>query len=331
MAVWVCRAERGGAWASEFEKQGVISVGWLKEDIEHLSRAELTDRIAAGTTGHRSKASVPAGELWRFVHEITPGNTVITPDGTTRDLLIGAVSGPYEFHATPLVGDHHHYHRVTWEGRYPRDVLPQRLLYSLGSALTLFTFAGADEALRILRSPSVASSGDDAPVADDAEDPSAVITADTAARGRELIEHAIAKLDDNELELLVAGLLRAMGYFTRLAGEGADGGVDVRAARDPLFSERPFLKVQVKARPNTAMPPEALRALKGVLRDGDRGIFVSTGGFTPAALKESSDTLTLIDTKELRMLLVDYYERADAETKSLVPLEKVWYPAASRE
>lgn len=117
-----------------------------------------------------------------------------------------------------------------------------------------------------------------------------------------------------------------MGYYTRVVGEGADGGIDVRAARDPLFSEGPFLKVQVKARPTTPMRPQDVRALAGVLHDADRGIFVSTGGFTPAARSEFSDRLTLIDVAELQMLYVEYYERLDAQTRALLPLTKVWYP-----
>jgi restriction system protein len=219
----------------------------------------------------------------------------------------------------------HHYHRVKWEKRYSRDVLPQRTLYSLGSVLTVFKFESADEALRILRSKSAPEPGVES--VDETEPAAAEIAQNSEAGAKELIAHRIAALDDNALEAFVGGILRAMGYFTRVVGEGADGGVDIRAARDALFSEGPFLKVQVKARPNTAMAPQELRALAGVLREGDRGIFVSTGGFRPATRSEFGDRMTLIDAQELQQLYTEYYERCDEQTRALLPLKKVWFPA----
>lgn len=57
----------------------------------------------------------------------------------------------------PTVSDMHHYRPVKWEKRYSRDVLPQRILYSLGSVLTIFKFDSSEEALRILRSKSAVS------------------------------------------------------------------------------------------------------------------------------------------------------------------------------
>lgn len=325
MPTWVCRAGQGGQFASDFETKGVIAIGWMDADLSQLSHEEVIKLLRDDDpTGHMSKATVPAGILRRFVQEMKPGDTVITPDGTTRQLLVGTIEGPYEYRAKPTVADMHHYHRMAWEGRYSRDVLPQRILYSLGSVLTLFKFDSADEALRILRASSSASGG--VVSLDEAEQAATEIAQSSESGAKELIAHRIAALDDNALEGLVAGLLRAMGYYTRVVGEGADGGVDVRAARDALFSEGPFLKIQVKARPTTPMRPQELRALAGVLREGDRGIFVSTGGFTPAARTEFGDRLTLIDVEELQQLYIEYYERSDEQTRALLPLKKVWFP-----
>ncbi|HEX7159577.1 MAG TPA: restriction endonuclease, partial [Edaphobacter sp.] len=239
-------------------------------------------------------------------------------------LLVGTIDGPYEYRHNATVSDMHHYHKVRWGKRYSRDVLPQRILYSLGSVLTVFKFDSADEALRILRKETAV----DAHIGQDEAEPSAAEIAQSSEAGaKELIAHRIAALDDNALESFFAGILRAMGYFTRVVGEGADGGVDIRAARDALFSQGPFLKVQVKARPNTAMAPQELRALAGVLKDADRGIFVSTGGFKPAARTEFGDRITLIDAQELEQVYTEYYERCDEQTRALLPLMKVWFPA----
>lgn len=325
MTTWVCRAGQGGQFAANFEANGVIAIGWMDTDLSALDHSEVVRRLRdEDPTGHASRATVPAGIIRRFVHEMKSGDTVITPDGTTRELLVGTIDGPYEYRQKATISDMHHYHKVKWEKRYSRDVLPQRILYSLGSVLTIFKFDSADEALRILRTGTVA----DAKVGHEEAEPSAAEIAQSSEAGaKELIAHRIAALDDNALEAFFAGILRAMGYFTRVVGEGADGGVDIRAARDALFSQGPFLKVQVKARPNTAMAPQELRALAGVLKDGDRGVFVSTGGFKPAARSEFGDRLTLIDAQELEQLYTEYYERCDEQTRALLPLKKVWFPA----
>jgi restriction system protein len=333
MATWVCRAGKGGQFAGDFERQGMIAVGWLpRQDLSLLKREEIVALVREEIpAGHLSKVSVPAGVMWRFVHELIDEDTVITPDGLTRELIVGRITGSYEYRPVATIGDDHHYRRVIWEGRYPRDLLPQRFLYSLGSLVTLFRFDGADEALAILRSGGETTLEDKLPTSSalDSGGPVGPIAEDTEARGQELIQHLLTSLDDDQLEELVGGLIRSMGYYTRMAGAGADGGVDVHAARDPLFSVPPFLRVQVKARPKTPMPPQELRALAGVLAPGERGIFVSTGGFTPASRAEFGKTMTLIDTPELQKLYVENYEMVDGAIRALVPLKKVWFPATT--
>lgn len=329
MTTWVCRAGRGGQWAQDFERGEFISIGWgMGADLTALSREEILKRISEEEPGHRSRAAVPTGMLWRFIHDMREGEAVITPDGATRELLLGVIAGPCQFRQVAVVGDHHHYRAVRWEGRYPRDRLTQRLKYSIGSVLTLFTFDGAEQALRELRSADVSLAEAEKNEADDAGGVEEIIE-DTEGKGRQAIEDRLAALDDNALEEFVAGVLRAMGYYTRLAGGAADGGVDVRAARDPLFSQGPFLKAQIKARPTTPMDPTPLRALAGVVRPGERGIFVSSGGFTHAARAEFGDTLTLIDLPQLQQLYVQYYEQVDEQTRALLPLKKLWFPAGT--
>src|SRR5690606_30185345 len=50
---------------------------------------------------------------------------------------------------------------------------------------------------------------------------------DLEEQARQLIADRIEKLDDRQLEHLVAGILRAMGIKTRVAPVGPDRGVDV--------------------------------------------------------------------------------------------------------
>ena len=80
-----------------------------------------------------------------------------------------------------------------------------------------------------------------------------------------------------EFQDLAAALLRGMGYHTPfVAPLGKDGGVDIIAYRDPLGTESPRMKVQIKHRPNTTATVQEVRQLMGLLqKDGDVGIFVS--------------------------------------------------------
>jgi len=125
---------------------------------------------------------------------------------------------------------------------------------------------------------------------------------------------------------LVASILRVMGYHTRVSPPGADGGVDIVASRDPLGVEQP-VKVQVKAKPSTKSDVTEIRGLNGVLGQSERGIFVSLGGFTKDALSEpAAARIVLVDAERLQALLVAYYDRLDQDSKSLVPMRRLYFP-----
>jgi restriction system protein len=191
--------------------------------------------------------------------------------------------------------------------------------------LTVFQPSGREHLLAFLRGDEP---GEVAPVleqADEAADDD--LFADLEARSDELIQQQIAFLDGYETQRLFAGVLRAMGYHTRVALEGPDGGIDIVASRDPLAVEPPIIKVQVKARPNTKTGPGDVRQLSGVLHEGERGIFVATGGFTKdAEAGAMMGRVQLIDIDRLQELLVEYYDRLDQDTKSLVPLRRLYFP-----
>ncbi len=62
----------------------------------------------------------------------------------------------------------------------------------------------------------------------------------------------------------------------------------------------------------------------------DRGLYVSTGGFTKDARYEadrSTIPLTLWTLDDLVRALIENYEQVDIETKLLVPLKKTFLPA----
>lgn len=326
-AIWVVRAGNKGRYASEFEASGVVAIGSHPiGNLSGLSQQDVAEKLGSLSPGDSAgTVASRAGQLYRFVNEIRVGDLVITPDGSTRELSFGQVLGPYEYRATPLFSDFTHYRHVRWLARRSRDLLPKRVLYSLGSLSTVFKPKGREELLALLQQeeiPPESALGEEPEIEEDN------LIADLLSRSEELVWSKLAGLDGYQTQDVVAGLLRAMGYsYVVVSSPGADQGVDINAARDPLGLEQ-RVKVQVKARPNTKSSAPELVQLAGNLGQGERGIFVSTGGFTrEAESHHAARDFRKIDGGELQRLLVEYYERLDEDTKALVPLRRLYFPA----
>ena len=148
----------------------------------------------------------------------------------------------------------------------------------------------------------------------------------------ESIERYMRNKNPYEFQDLAAALLRGMGYYTPfVAPRGKDGGVDVIAYRDPLGTVSPRIKAQIKHREKSATVQE-IRQLMGILqKDGDVGIFISTGGFTPDAKKAASGShvhVELIDLPRFIELWEEHYHKLTDEDKALLPLAPMYYLAS---
>ena len=134
-----------------------------------------------------------------------------------------------------------------------------------------------------------------------------------------------------EFQELVAALLRGMDYYTPfVAPKGKDGGIDVIAYRDPLGTITPRIKVQIKHREASASVQE-IRQLMGLLqKDGDVGLFVSSGGFTPDAkttARSSHAHVELVDLDRFITLWEEFYLKLADEDKALLPLMSIYFYA----
>ena len=147
------------------------------------------------------------------------------------------------------------------------------------------------------------------------------------------IEKFINKKTPYEFQDLAAALLRGMGYFTPfIAPLGKDGGVDIVAYRDPLGTSSPRIKVQVKHRESPAKVEE-VRQLMGLLqKDGDVGIFISSGGFTPDAKTEARKShvhVEIVDLLRFIQLWQQFYDKLTDEDKARLPLMPIYLLAAT--
>lgn len=145
------------------------------------------------------------------------------------------------------------------------------------------------------------------------------------------IRKAINAKNAYEFQDLAAALLRAMGYFTPFVSpRGKDGGVDIVAYRDPLGTQAPRIKIQIKHR-ESSTPVQDVRQLMGLLqKDGDVGIFFSTGGFTPdarATARSSHVHVELIDLERFISLWQEFYEKLTDEDKAMLPLLPIYFIA----
>ena len=336
--LWVVRAGRGGVAADRFLEGEYIEVSFgaksLGASAKGMSREQLVERLRElQPEGKPGRLINTAGQLFRFYEEMAIGDDVLTYDAEQRRYLFGSVAGGAEHVPEHEGADACYRRRVKWSHRVDRDQLSVETRNTLGSILTLFR--PSEEAAAEVRACRVSL---DAPpaLAVDAKPPGpaqeAVVLDEigvaTEQKSHDFIEDRIARLDPYQMQDLVAGTLRAMGYKSRVSPPGPDGGHDIFASPDGLGLQEPRIFVEVK--PRTAqMGAPAIRAFLGGRRPGDRSLYVSTGGYTKDARAEAaraSVPLTLVDLRQLRELVVDFYEKLDPETKQLVPLRRLYWP-----
>jgi len=127
------------------------------------------------------------------------------------------------------------------------------------------------------------------------------------------------------MQELVAGLLRAMGYKTRVSPAGPDRGKDIVASPDGFGFESP----RIEHREGSMGAPD-IRSFLGGRHPQDKGLYVSTGGFSKDAYYEAERAnipLSLMTIDELVETLVEHYDKLDSETQQLVPLKRIYWPA----
>ena len=327
---WIVRAGRGGVYAETCWETGIIAIGFTRTgDVSHLSSPAEILAVMKGESPNVKERNlmVRASQLFRFVDGIQDGDVILTPIRDTREIMIGVCAGPYRYQ--PGREDNNpHIRPVDWKKRIPRDKLSQRAKNSAGGALTLFSMNEHRREIEVLGFGQAQADAETEP--DFQEDLEAQFYEEVQGKAEELIADKLAQLDPFDFEELVAALLRSMGYFARRTEEGPDRGVDVIAQSDPLGFESPRIKVQVKQR-NQRTSARELREFIATLRQPDKGLYVSTGGFTREALYEADRaplgvSLTTLTGDEFTEFLLEHYERLEPQAQALIPLRKVFVP-----
>ena len=269
-----------------FLKENVIAIGW--NEIGDLSKI-ASDREAFKKkyieTFHEDKKmriANSAGMLYRFVHEVQIGDYVVFPSKINREINIGTIESDYIY--VPDANNYVQQRKVKWLKHLPRTAFSQGALYEIGSAMSFFSVKNyADEFLSALDKGFKGAISTDS-----ADDETVAATADEIIENTRdyILKELSRNLKGYDLEEFVADLLSAMGYRTIVSPHGGDSGIDITAYKDEL---PPRILVQVKSQ-DSDIKETTIQSLKGAMREGDYGLFVTLSNYTKNAKKYLDST-----------------------------------------
>lgn len=326
--MWMVRAAGGGALLDEFKEKRVVAIGWSRvgDLAAYSNKKEIESTIReVWPDWSRGKVAISAGMLHRFAREVEVGDGVITYDSSRRVYLVGEVTGSYKFASTEIE-NYPNIHEVDWLGEISRDVLSVASKNSLGAISTFFMISGeaAADVRRVLAGEAVLETMPDDDLAGEEDE----LLKDIEAKALEFIKDKVNRLDWEEMQQLVAGVLRGMGYKTKVSPNGPDRGKDIVASPDGFGFESPRIIVEVKHR-GSSMGSQEIRGFLGGRHKDDKGLYVSTSGFSKDARYEAERAnipLTLMDIDDLVQAVLENYERMDIDTQRLLPLKKIFLP-----
>jgi hypothetical protein len=121
--MWVIRAGDQDRLVPRFVDQGVIGVGFGHvPDAEILTRTEIRRFLTDG----QSTAALDAQEaaMSAFVRELQVGDSVLMPDPLCDEVVVGTVTGRYQFDDDATDPEFRHHRTVDWLARHPITDLP---------------------------------------------------------------------------------------------------------------------------------------------------------------------------------------------------------------
>lgn len=338
---WVIRSGRFGERDEWALQRGVSGGGWreipdLTEVLDREGVAQVIDEVFAGESA--GKRASYTGQMWALRHRIEPGDLLVLPMKTTRELAIGRVTSGYRYLHDETDPSCRHVVDVDWQVRVLRTVIKQDLLYTLGSAISIFSPSRHVAAARLEHvlehgvdpgslgvaplPPSVPHPAEDDSVVDEPE-----AQPDVAELAHDQIIIRIGEeFSGHGFAHLVTELLRAEGFDADEAPPGADGGIDVTAGRGLLGLESPRLIVQVKT---GQVGSEVVAQLNGLVatHGADYGLLVTwTGLSRPAreAVKHQRFRVKVWDSTDIVDAVLRNYERLPEAITSRLPLHRVW-------
>jgi restriction system protein len=314
--------------------------------IPYSTREEI-GKLAADSYKGRSDMAIAnsAGQLWALRGRITPGDLMVLPLKTTRQIAIGRVTGPYMYRDDPDP-EKRHIIPVEWvRSDLPRSAVKQDLLFTLGSAMSVFSPSknnavarleslladGVDPGQAVFMGPSLSQKpGTPVDHTEDVDEPELSPDIEEAAR-----DQITAKIEEefsgHELTTLVAALLEVEGFRCRKAPPGPDGGIDIIAGRGVLGLDD-MIVVQVKSGNRVESP--VVSQLHGVMSEqgATQGLLVAWGGLTRPAQAihtANQNRVRVWEADDVVDATLASYEKLSEDIRSRIPFKRVWMLADS--
>jgi restriction system protein len=148
------------------------------------------------------------------------------------------------------------------------------------------------------------------------------------------IKKHLHNLSPNELQIMLAELLRVMEYYPSWMAplEKHRGKINLIAYTDPLGVKGQRILAQIIHK-GQAVTLEGIKSFASILGPNDFGMVVSLGGFTNEAKQELSlntfQKITALDAVDFFNLWETYYDELSEETHLLLPLKAVYFLATS--
>lgn len=124
------RCSDAGRSIDDAVTSGVISVDFAEAtDVTGLAVEEISEQLA----GSKSRTAInrQAEMLYAFANEIAEGDAIILPDRARRQVVIGRVTGPYEWVESAADHEDRHTRTVQWSARFGWDDLPEPVKHTV--------------------------------------------------------------------------------------------------------------------------------------------------------------------------------------------------------
>ena len=344
VAAWTVRSGKHGERDSWCIENGLAGGGWYEiPDLTPITTRDQLVNLASSIWSMEKPGAIPnyVGQLWALRERIQVGDVIVLPLKTTSQLAFGRVTdGYYYVNDDPDLAKRHRL-QVNWvRTDVPRTAIKQDLLFSLGSALTVFQTTKNDGAWRL---EQVLETGIDPgartgalppatnAVSDDSSDGDSISYADledfALTRIQTLIQEAFS---GHDLTRLIAAILTADGFICERKAPGPDGGVDILAGTGALCLDSPRLVVQVKSDASPIGDP-VVQTLQGAMTrfNAEQALLVAWGGVNKYAekfLETTKFTIRVWDSTAVMNALFRTYTRLPEDLRAEIPLKQVWIP-----
>jgi restriction system protein len=300
MAVFLVRADYGRHTQS-FKDLGIIALGFLKDNHDIPKTREEIEQVYNRTYPDHKKMqkAVNVGQIYRFIYEMKPGDIVLSPYDNDL-LIIGEITSDLYFdreNGTPWF----YTRKVKWEkDPISRSIFSVPLQNTLRSMQTVFRIKQEGEILKILGKK--------------VEDNPSVSFAFEMDRLYDRIKERLLELDSDEFEILISYVLQSLGFEAKKRQGGVgDGGVDFEGVLNVMGVAKIQLQVQVKRYEQSAIGERDIRNLRGALKTGHQGCFITLSSFQKKAIESAEDPektpIRLIDGRKFIEILTEQYDK----------------------